>query len=490
MSTSPIASEYSLFKMPRGLPSVIVLFLFSVIAFAIVYVTLVLYLRQFAGFAGWQANDVIGVFLAYNFVLHLLGAFVVGRYFSYRFFLLIALMLQIISGVLLSIGTHQMIFLGLTLLVLATGGMMPSINMLIAQFFSPADSRRETAFLWSYSAMNVGFLLGNLLSGSFQVALKYHALYLFMACVNVIPLAILVCSWPCLHDRGTLIAKSSQQEHARRMLLGFAMIALMIPVLYKLFQYPAMGKLIIALVGVGVFVYVIIEACRQTGSARKKIIVFLVLLLAAQIFWVISQLVPMGLVVFSQYNVERHLHGVLIAQGWIQSINSVTLILFGPLLVWVFQWMRRYIKASLLPLQYAIGLMVVGVGLLLLSLGIFFANEHGLVDFSWLFVSYFLLALGELFVAPIGYAMVGLLVPESLQSNMMGVVLFNAGVAAVLASTISNKAMGLHDVVDPLISNASYTHVFMWLSAIALGFSLIVFALTPLMQRMINATGS
>ena len=93
MSTSPIASEYSLFKMPRGLPC-IVLFLFSVIAFAIVYVTLVLYLRQFAGFAGWQANDVIGVFLAYGFVLHLLGAFVVGRYFSYRFFLLIALMLQ------------------------------------------------------------------------------------------------------------------------------------------------------------------------------------------------------------------------------------------------------------------------------------------------------------------------------------------------------------------------------------------------------------
>ena len=101
-----------------------------------------------------------------------------------------------------------------------------------------------------------------------------------------------------------------------------------------------------------------------------------------------------------------------------------------------------------------------------------------------------MLALGELFVAPIGYAMVGLLVPESLQSNMMGVVLFNAGVAAVVASTISNKAMGLHDVVDPLISNASYTHVFVWLGAIALGFSLIVFALTPLMQRMINVADS
>jgi len=139
----------------------------------------------------------------------------------------------------------------------------------------------------------------------------------------------------------------------------------------------------------------------------------------------------------------------------------------------------------LLPLQYVFGLFLSAVGLLILPIGMAL-GDAGYTAFIWLFFTFFLQALAELFISPVGYSMVGQLVPQRWQGICMGAILLNSGVAAVLASYFSNDGLGASGSVDPLVTNPSYSHMFNQLGWTAMGVAGVLLLLTPLLNRFIK----
>ena len=129
-----------------------------------------------------------------------------------------------------------------------------------------------------------------------------------------------------------------------------------------------------------------------------------------------------------------------------------------------------------IPFQFSIALVLIGIGFAILPLGISLADIRGYVNFNWILASYILQSAGELFISPIGYAMVGQLAPLSLRGLMMGIWLMITGVAAILSDHFSKLALGTSNSVDPLITNASYSHTFGMLgwSAIGMGIALAI----------------
>ena len=57
---------------------------------------------------------------------------------------------------------------GLALFLTGSGLNVTCINMMLTQRFAPADLRRETAFLWNYAGMNIGFFVGFSAAGHYQ----------------------------------------------------------------------------------------------------------------------------------------------------------------------------------------------------------------------------------------------------------------------------------------------------------------------------------
>ena len=99
-------------------------------------------------------------------------------------------------------------------------------------------------------------------------------------------------------------------------------------------------------------------------------------------------------------------------------------------------------------------------------------------------------AIAELLISPIGYSMVGELVPLRWQSICMGSTLLNSGVAAVLASYFSNYALGSGESSNPLVTNPSYSHMFNQLGWATMGVAAILFLLVPVLNRLINGSAS
>src|SRR5207237_5535429 len=121
------------------------------------------------------------------------------------------------------------------------------------------------------------------------------------------------------------------------------------------------------------------------------------------------QLAPSGLMLFAVHNVNLMVGKVQIQPQWIQNINTVCIVLGGPLLASLFIRMRGRGWRIDIPKQFATSLLLMALGFLILPLGIKLAGIDGKSAFGWLFMSYVLQSIGELLISPIGYAMIGTL---------------------------------------------------------------------------------
>ncbi|OGT49485.1 MAG: POT family protein [Gammaproteobacteria bacterium RIFCSPHIGHO2_12_FULL_38_11] len=474
------------FSMPKGFNALFFTQLFSTISFAVMYATLVLYMKQQLRMTSTEADLITGVYFACNFALHLLSGYLGGRLFSYRGLVVIGVFFQLIGCLCLSHSTIVTLYWGMACMLVGTGTMVTCLNMLISQLFQPDEvEKRQTGFLWNYSGMNVGFLLGFTLAGYYQIHVNYTVLFFITAANNVLAFIILLSQWECMADKNTIFSRASRTIKYSRNLWGLLIILILVPVLHWLLLHTHFSDDLVLTIGVIVALCLLIIIARYSGPERNKFLAFYILLLSAQIFWIVYQLAPMCLTLFAKYNVHLQVAGFQIAPAWIQNINSLTIVVGGPVLGVLFIAMQRRRKSPLLPLQFSTGLALSGLGLLILPIGIVFAH-NGYVSFIWLFATYVLQAIAELCISPIGYSMVGQLVPIRWQSLCMGSTLLNSGVAAVLASYFSNYAIGKSGSSNPLITNPSYSHSFYLLGWMTLSMAIILFMLQPLLHRLMR----
>src|SRR3546814_6961561 len=73
---------------------------------------------------------------------------------------------------------------------------------------------------------------------------------------------------------------------------------------------------------------------------------------------------PSGLQLFAVNNVDLHVWGITVAPQWIQNINTVVIVIGGPLLAAAFSRLRGRGWRIDIPTQFAASLLLMGVGFL------------------------------------------------------------------------------------------------------------------------------
>jgi len=464
--------------MPTGSGALFFIQIFSTLSFSVLYSTLVLYTTKALNMSDMLATSITASFIALNFFLHLLGGYIGGRFLSNRSLFAIGMFLQIIGCLLISIPTSSFLLWGLSAFLAGSGLNVVCINCLVTQLFEPEDKRRESAFLWNYSGMNIGFLIGFTVSGYFHLHHAYQQLFLLSALGNVLALIITIANWKILNDRDTTLLTKPLVEKRKLQWLGFGITIVLVFILRALLNQPYFCNQLVLVLGAVILALITALAIKQPDQiARNKMWAYLILALAALIFWTLYQLAPMGLIIFIERNVDRHVMGMTIAPQWVQNINTLVIIIGGPLFSIIFTRLRERGLNLNIPLQFSLGLLLIGIAFAILPVAIRMANPQGLVSFYWIVLSYLLQSIGELFISPIGYAMVGQLAPPKLRGLMMGMWLMMTGIAVILSDQFSKMALGNTESINPLITNPSFSHTFNVLgwSAIAGGVFLFVF---------------
>lgn len=180
---------------------------------------------------------------------------------------------------------------------------------------------------------------------------------------------------------------------------------------------------------------------------------------------------------------QRPAEGTVV-KAWVpslsQSINPFWVIVLTPLVVAFFTWLRRKGKEPSLPTKIAFGLLISALSVLVMVAAVKAGNNGAeKVSVWWLVGSYGVITIGELFLSPMGLALVSRLSPPRITSLMMG--------GWFLSTSIGNKLSGIlaskWDEYDDKIN-------YFWLNFILLGgAALFLFLLLKWLNRVMQEKG-
>ena len=212
---------------------------------------------------------------------------------------------------------------------------------------------------------------------------------------------------------------------------------------------------------------------------------YLILTLGSLMFWSLYQMAPSGLMLFAVHNVDLMIGSVEIQPQWIQNINTVCIVVGGPLFAALFTRLRARGWRIDIPKQFATSLILMALGFLILPVGIKLAGVDGRSAFGWLFTSYVLQSVGELLISPIGYAMIGKLAPRQYQGIMMGSWMLVTGLASLFAGDFSGM-IPEPNATTAVVSNPEYVKLFAALGTGSLVVGIALVVLIPFLRRLIT----
>ncbi|HMU70666.1 MAG TPA: MFS transporter, partial [Chitinophagales bacterium] len=152
-----------------------------------------------------------------------------------------------------------------------------------------------------------------------------------------------------------------------------------------------------------------------------------------------------------------------------QSINPFWVVVLTPIVVGFFGFLRRRGKEPSTPTKIALGLLITGLSAFIMVAAVKSANiESEKVSSMWLFATYGVITLGELFLSPMGLSLVSKLSPPRLTALMMGGFFLSTSVGNKLAGILSSNFERAEDK-----STFFLTNVFLALAAAAMLFALL-----------------
>jgi POT family proton-dependent oligopeptide transporter len=473
-------------KIPEGTAALFFIQTFSTLGFAVLQSSLVLYTTQHLHFSTRAAASIMGVFGAFNYGLHLFGGYLGGRFLSNRNLFVGGMALQVFGCACIATGTVDLLYWGLALFLTGSGLNVTCINMMLTQRFAPSDIRREGAFFWNYAGMNVGFFVGFTVAGHYQLTRDYTSLFIFATVGNVMAIVLAAFNWRAVADRSTPLIGASPERFRMRFVAGIFVLFGLVPIVWILLLRPDSTETIVKAMCALVAAALVVTTIRHPDPVeRRNMWAYLILGVGSLVFWSLYQMAPNGLTIFSVYNVDRHVAGFEIAPQWILNINTVVIVLGGPLMSVLFTRLRARGWNIDVPLQFAIAVLLMGFGFLVLPAGIALADQRGMSAFGWLFLSYVLQSIGELLISPVGYAMVGRLAPQKYQGIMMGSWMLVTGLASLFAGDFSGMAPDAEGK-NALETNAAYASLFSYLGFGSTAVGIAMVGLIPILRKLIR----
>ncbi len=167
----------------------------------------------------------------------------------------------------------------------------------------------------------------------------------------------------------------------------------------------------------------------------------------------------------------------LISTEIFQSINPGFIILLTPLVIGFFNWRRRRGKPLSTPAKIGWGMVITALSAIVM-VGAVISAKNGEIKASaaWLFGTYGVITIGELFLSPMGLSLVSKLSPKRIVALMMG--------GWFLSTSIGNKLSGVLSGLWNLYDNKSF--FFLVNAGLAMISVVLIFSMLPWLKRVVK----
>ena len=439
------------------------------------------------GFDAATAGAVYGTYTAMVYMMSLPGGWIADRLLGQRRAVLY-------GGILIASGHFSMalpaittFYLGLVLIVLGTGLLKPNISVIVGQLYGPRDQRRDAGFSIFYMGINLGAFIAPLITGflaqdpNFRAWLggrgldPSHSWHWGFGAAGVgmtLGLVQYVIGGRRLGAAGLhpVTAPTADVEFRRRTAWGVGLGLLVIatvgagiatgvlPITAKQIA-DAAGYLLLAITAV--FFGWLFFVGSWTSSERRRLYVIGLFFLAAALFWSVFEQAGSTLNLFADRNTRLEVFGWHFQSSYLQSLNSLFIILFAPVFGWLWVKLGRHEPSS--PVKFSLGLVGAGIGFAILVPAASMASSGVQVSAFWLAATYLIHTFAELCLSPVGLSAMTKLAPARIVSLMMGVWFLGASVGNYIGGRLAGfyETMSLAQLLGSVAAFAVVTGMLM-----------------------------
>ena len=249
------------------------------------------------------------------------------------------------------------LYLALALIGIGTGLLKANISTPRGHALRQGGPERDSAFSWFYLGINVGAFTAALAVGCVGERLGWHWGFALAGLGMAVGLMVLVLGRRALAG----LEIPAQPTLGPRVQLATAVLAL--PVAYQLLSHPPLMGGTLALVGCGAVAFALYFAFRRLPrEARHDTLLGADPYRLLNYFLVSLRAGRRALNLFTDRFVDRTLGSGEIPASQLQSLNAFFIILFAPLFARLCSWLARRGWSPGLARQFAMALVLVGLG--------------------------------------------------------------------------------------------------------------------------------
>ncbi|HEX4151279.1 MAG TPA: peptide MFS transporter [Steroidobacteraceae bacterium] len=491
------------FGHPRGLATLFFTEMWERFTYYGMRAVLVLFLVGAVSSGGFGIDDktataIYGLYTAGSYLASLPGGWIADRLIGARRAVLIGgLGIALGNALLAASTTPRGFYLGLVVIVLGVGLLKPNVSAMVADLYPEGGARRDAGFTVFYMGINLGATLGPVVTGEAQILIGPRAGFgvagLFMA-AGVLQYYL---TQRHLGTAGQFVAGRAADPAAdpgvgtgsgvRKpwLRLWIALVVSALALAACSFGWIAVNPLglaqgstlLITATAVLYFAYLFLAA-NLSAEEKRRAVVLVVLFLGSALFWSGYEQAGSSLNLFAERYTDRVLGSFVIPASWFQSLNPAFVIIFAPLVAWV--WIalaRRHLNPSA-PAKFAIGVILMGSGFLVMAAAAEIVANGSKVLPYWLIATYLLHTLGELCLSPVGLSYVTKLSPKRLVGQMMGMWFLSLSLGNLAAGLIAGEFDANHVAAMP----GQYMHIVYF----AVGLGAVLLALSRPVKKLMG----
>ncbi|MBP1204351.1 POT family proton-dependent oligopeptide transporter [Duganella sp. 1411] len=431
------------------------------------------------------ANLVYGSYLALVYAAALFGGYVADRVLGYQRSILVGAAFMAAGLFMIAFPDQTVFKLGLATIIVGNGMFKPNISTMVGKLYSTGDTRRDSGFTIFYMGINSGAMVAPVLTEWLATAIfgsngmpAYKVVFMSAGVGMLISLVWFFIGRRNLQGIG---ATDTQTGDPKRLLYVIVGSLCVIPVVYLLLAAGAKSlQAVLTVLFILLAVMLLIEGIKNGKVARDRVIAMLLIFFFNIMFWMFFEQAGSSFTFLADKIVDREMFNWTFPVAWFQTVNSLAIITFAPLIAFIWVAMRN--KNPSIPRKFGLGLLFNGsaFGLLMYALSMLVDIDNK-IPFWTLFMVYVLQSIGELCLSPIGLSMVTKLAPTRLVGLGMGGWFLSTGIGNNLSGIFASAVSGESGMS---VTSALSGYTFGFYSLMAGG--VLLFLIAPLIQKLMH----
>lgn len=433
------------------------------------------------------ANLTYGSYLALVYAAALFGGYVADRVIGYQRSILVGAVFMSAGLFMISIPNQDIFNAGLATIIIGNGLFKPNISTMVGKLYSIADTRRDSGFTIFYMGINVGGFLAPIFTQLLAQKVfntgdtpAYKIVFISAGIGMLLSLVWFAIGRRTLKGIGAPVEGTESMARVVYVAIGALCV---IPVAYFLLSMGAAKlQIFLTILFAGLMVMLLVEGIRNGNVARDKVIAMLLIFAFNILFWMFFEQAGSSFTFLADQIVNRDLGGFVFPTAWFQSVNSLAIIGFAPVVAYIWVVLGRRNLNPSIPRKFGLGLIGNGLafGLLMFALSSL-VDANNKIPFWTLFMVYVIQSIGELCLSPIGLSMVTKLAPTRLVGLGMGGWFLSTGIGNNLSGIFASHVSGESGMS---VASALSGYTFGFYSLIGAG--VVLFLIAPLMQKLMH----